>query len=140
MPCVPVPPLNTAAAGDLFAQMTELAFSVPFVMSHRLTRMALAGPNPSARDRQEFMTMGWEKVVAFQQSWLAMMGASMSVSQELMANSLRWWVTPWSSAPADRAMNVIHQAPMKVASAGLKPVSRRAGANARRLSRSTAQP
>ncbi|MDQ5897869.1 MAG: hypothetical protein RLZZ592_540 [Pseudomonadota bacterium] len=140
MPCVPVPPLNTAAAGDLFTQMTELAVSVPFVMSHRLTRLALAGPNPSARDRQEFMSMGWEKVVACQQSWLAMTGASMGISQDLMANSLRWWVAPWSPASADRAMQVIHQAPMKVASAGLKPVSRRAGANARRLSRISARP
>lgn len=140
MPCVPVPPMNTAAAGDVFAQMTELAFSVPFVVSHRLTRMALAGPNPSARDRKEFMTMGLEKVTAFQQSWLAMMWTGAGVSQEMVAAGLRWWMMPWSSAPASKAMEVMHQAPMKVASAGLKPVSRRAGANARRLSRSAPRP
>ena len=140
MPCVPVPPMNTAAAGDVFAQMTELAFSVPFVVSHRLTRMALAGPNPSARDRKEFMTMGLEKVTAFQQSWLAMMWTGAGVSQEMVAAGLRWWMMPWSSAPASKAMEVMHQAPMKVASAGLKPVSRRAGANARRLSRSAPKP
>ncbi|NRT57876.1 polyhydroxyalkanoate granule-associated phasin [Sphaerotilus uruguayifluvii] len=132
--------MNTAAAGDVFAQMTELAFSVPFVVSHRLTRMALAGPNPSARDRKEFMTMGLEKVTAFQQSWLAMMWTGAGVSQEMVAAGLRWWMMPWSSAPASKAMEVMHQAPMKVASAGLKPVSRRAGANARRLSRSAPRP
>lgn len=149
MPCVPVPlvpqmpalpALPAAATGDLIRQMTEMTFSVPFVVNHRLTRMALAGPNPSARDRQEFMTMGREKVTAFQQSWLAMMWAGASISQDLMAAGLGWWLAPWAAAPASRAMEVMHHAPMKVASAGLKPVSRRAGANARRLSRSTAQP
>ena len=86
------------------------------------------------------MTMGREKVTAFQQSWLAMMWTGAGVSQDLMAASLRWWMMPWSAAPASKAMEVMHQAPMKVASAGLKPVSRRAGANARRLSRSAPKP
>jgi hypothetical protein len=135
-----LPGLPAAATGDLIRQMTEMAFSVPFVVNHRLTRMALAGPNPSARDRQEFMTMGLEKVTAFQQSWLAMMWAGAGISQEMMAAGLGWWLAPWAAAPASKAMEVMHQAPMKVASAGLKPVSRRAGANARRLSRSAPKP
>jgi hypothetical protein len=40
-------------SSDLLArQATELAMAVPQVMAHRLTRMALAGATPSARDRR----------------------------------------------------------------------------------------
>jgi len=56
----------------LLAKSTELAFAAPYVVAHRLTRMALAGASPSARDRKEFTKMGSEKLLAFNQSWNAM--------------------------------------------------------------------
>jgi hypothetical protein len=57
---------------NLARQATELAVAVPQVMAHRLTRMALAGPVLSARDRREFHGMAQEKMHAFWQSWFAM--------------------------------------------------------------------
>ncbi len=53
-------------------QATDLAVAAPQVVAHRLTRMAMAGANPSARDRREFTRMVSEKQTAFQQSWAAM--------------------------------------------------------------------
>ena len=38
-------------------QATDLAVAAPQVVAHRLTRMAMAGANPSARDRREFTRM-----------------------------------------------------------------------------------
>ena len=45
-------------------KMAELGVATPVVMAHRLTRMALSGARPNARDRQEFTGMVWEKPVA----------------------------------------------------------------------------
>jgi hypothetical protein len=39
----------------------ELAAAATQVVAHRVTRMVLAGPNPSARDRNEFKRMVGEK-------------------------------------------------------------------------------
>src|SRR3954451_15627057 len=70
----------------LHLQATELAFAVPQVVGHRLARMALAGPLPSARDRREFHGMAQEKVHAFWQSWFAMGWAMVqSMQQSWMA-------------------------------------------------------
>ena len=61
-----------SATSRLAQQTAGLAMAVPQVVGHRLTRMALAGPQPNARDRAEFHRMGAEKVVAFSQGWLTM--------------------------------------------------------------------
>ena len=53
-------------------QMMELAVAVPQVVAHRVTRMALASPTPSARDQLEFKRMSDEKMDAFQESWMSM--------------------------------------------------------------------
>ena len=49
----------------LIAKVTELAFAAPQVVAHRVTRMAIAGPSLSERDRKEFERMGAEKTAAF---------------------------------------------------------------------------
>jgi len=106
----------------LARQASELAFAVPQVMAHRLTRMALAGGKPNARDRREFHGMGQEKVLAFWQSWFAMSMATVEATQKA-------WL----------AMAVGAQVPVVDAQAilakGLAPVHRKATANARRLAR-----
>jgi hypothetical protein len=106
----------------LARQASELAFAVPQVMAHRLTRMALAGGKPNARDRREFHGMGQEKVLAFWQSWFAMSAATVEATQKA-------WL----------AMAMGAQVPMVDAQAifakGLAPVHRKATANARRLGR-----
>src|SRR5687767_12020049 len=104
---------------QLARQATELAFAVPQVVAHRLIRLALAGPNPNARDRREFYTMSQEKVHAFWQSWFAMGWAMVEAMQQA-------WVAVLQGA----------QVPMldahRILSQGLGPVHRRATANARR--------
>ena len=49
----------------LIAKAAELAFAAPQVVAHRVTRMAIAGPSLSERDRKEFQRMGAEKTAAF---------------------------------------------------------------------------
>jgi hypothetical protein len=85
-----------------------LAFAVPEVVFHRMARMWLAGASPSRRDRDEFYRMWAEKPAAFFQSWNAMM---LEMYRANFALSMRVW------------------------SAGLGPIHRRAVANAKRLRR-----
>lgn len=106
----------------LSRQATELAIAVPQVVAHRLTRMALAGPFPSARDRREFHAMGQEKVHAFWQSWFAMGWAMVEAMQKSWIAALRGARVPMIDSH-------------RILSHGLAPVHKRATANARRLSR-----
>ncbi|MDB5897747.1 MAG: hypothetical protein JWP22_3272 [Ramlibacter sp.] len=112
-------PKNTSSQ-RLARQATELAIAVPQVMAHRLTRMALAGTSPNARDRKEFHGMGQEKMLAFSQSWFAMGWAATEAMQKS-------WLAVLSGA---RVPMMDMQA---VLSEGMKPVHRKATANAKRL-------
>jgi hypothetical protein len=112
-------------------QATELAWAAPQVITHRLLRMAAAGPNPSPRDRGEFARMGWEKVGAFYESWAAM-------SFEALRQQQAWWLAvagatawPWlfSRPGPAHSRRALH----RIVGHGLAPVHRRAMANARRL-------
>jgi hypothetical protein len=94
----------------------ELALAVPQVVAHRVARMAAAGPWPSARDRREFHLMGSEKVAAFHESWSAMWLQAWRAQMQFAMALLQWW--SW---------------PARIADHGLKPVHRRAVANAKRL-------
>jgi hypothetical protein len=104
-------------------QTVALAFAAPEVMAHRMARLALAGPTPSARDRREFHRMGAEKVAAFYESWNAM---SLAMFRAFWSFALSPW--QWGSPRARRAGS-------NVLAAGLAPLQRRATANARRLRR-----
>ena len=106
----------------LARQATELAFAVPQVVAHRLTRMALAGPVPSARDRREFHGMAQEKVLAFWQSWFAMGWAMLASMQKSWLAALQGARVPLIDAQA-------------LLTHGMAPVHRKATANARRLAR-----
>lgn len=107
---------------SLSRQATELAVAVPQVVAHRLTRMALAGPRPSARDRREFHAMGLEKVHAFWQSWFAMGWAMAEAMQKAWLALLQGAQVPAFDANA-------------ILARGMAPVHRKATANARRLAR-----
>lgn len=97
---------------------TELAIAVPQVVAHRLTRLATAGPWPGSRDRREFHRMGSEKVAAFHESWTAMWLQAWRAPMQFGMSLMGWW---WW--------------PARIAEHGLKPVHRRAVANAKRLAR-----
>lgn len=118
-------------------QAIELSVAAPQVMAERLTRMAFAGLNPSRRDHDEFLLMGSEKVLAFQQSWAAMWAQAWQ-SQVALAQSLASSGLALASGRPAEASDLLMQVPdaaAKVISAGLAPVHGKAVANVKRLSR-----
>lgn len=119
----------------LLAKSLELALAAPQVMAHRLWRMALAGPMPSARDRAEFQRMGLEKLAAFFESWQAMSWQLWQIQLGMLASLMRLWQPGWPG-PQALSGSFLQEAVAGVLGAGLAPVHRRASANARRLARS----
>ena len=110
-------------------KLAELSVAVPQVVAHRVSRMALACPVPSARDRKEFVGMVAEKQLAFTQSWLAMFAESARQQRRFF---LSWFGTvPSLSQQAAQSRSALN----RVASAGLAPVHRKAVANSKRLAR-----
>lgn len=120
----------------LARQAAELAVAVPLVIAHRLTRLALAGPAPSTRDRKEFQRMGAEKAAAFAESWNAMARQALEATPTLASAFLRAFGPPARArAAAKSATPQVGRAVAAIVRAGLAPVHRRAVANAKRLSR-----
>ena len=109
-------------------KLTELGLAAPQVIAHRLTRMALAGPTISARDRKEFSGMVMEKQAAVAQAWTGMFAQGVRLQQQL-ALSLFTGATP--SQHVARAKD----GASRMASTGLAPFHRKAVANAKRLAR-----
>lgn len=126
---------NSRSGTQLALQASELAVAVPQVMAHRLTRMALGGATPNARDRAELHRMGAEKAAAFAQSWNAMALHGVRVQQEMAWAMARALFAPWlGTAPTlASSLRQMQGAALGMASAGLRPVHRTATANARRL-------
>jgi hypothetical protein len=111
--------------------------AVPQVVAHRVTRMALAGPKLSARDRKEFQMMINEKHAAFAQAWGDMAMQAFRANQALTASVLRCFFTPFSykNPPAASVAAQVQNAAIGVLGKGLAPVHRKAVSNARRLAR-----
>jgi hypothetical protein len=120
-------------------QALGLSLAVPQVIAHRVGRMALAGPNPSARDRKEFKQMSAEKSAAFYESWAAMGTAALRAQQSMWLQMMRGAaLSPWGLArPGSLApsMNTLAGHAARVMSQGMAPVHRRAVGNAKRLGR-----
>ncbi len=112
--------------------------AVPQVAAHRVTRMALAGPALSDRDRKEFQMMVNEKHAAFAQAWKDVAMHAFRANQALMASMLRSFFTPFSyrrRPSAASAAAQVQNAAMGVLGKGLAPVHRKAVLNARRLAK-----
>ena len=109
-------------------KLAELGFAAPQVIAHRLTRMALAGPTVSARDRKEFAGMVAEKQAAVAQAWMGMFAEGVRLQQQF-ALSLLTAATPRQHAARAKS------AASRIASVGLAPFHRKAVANAKRLAR-----
>ena len=109
--------------------------AAPQVVAHRLARMAAAGPNPSARDRREITRMVTEKQAAFFESWGAMAAQAVAAQQGLVFSAWKsWWAWPARGLPSGGAwVKQWQSAALGVLGQGLKPVRRKAVANARRL-------
>lgn len=132
-----MPSRRKTTSRTLAAKATELAFAVPHVVAHRMTRMALAGPRLSPRDRKEFELMVAEKKSAFADSWQAM-AAQTARSQQALAASFFQSLLSMSRGgrPANSASAVqLQRAALEVLGKGLAPVHRKAVANSKRLGR-----
>ena len=119
---------RTPQASSMAVKLTELGLAAPQVIAHRLTRMAMAGPTISARDRKEFSGMVMEKQAAVAQAWMGMFAQGVRLQQQL-ALSLFTGATP--SQQVARAKDAVS----RMASTGLAPFHRKAVANAKRLAR-----
>ena len=128
---------RTRKSLSLFTKSAELAVTVPKVVAHRVTRMAIAGPVPSARDRKEFKLMVAEKTSAFGEAWGAMAIQTMRANQALAAALFRaLWAPSLRRRPSPAAVAAeLQSAALGVLGKGMAPVHRKAVANAKRLSR-----
>ncbi|RFC65200.1 hypothetical protein DYI37_04965 [Fulvimarina endophytica] len=103
------------------AEASAIMMGAPFVIGMRLTQMALAGSNPSAKDQRENHKMVAEKIAASQQSALAFNQAMIKASMELPLAMMR-------GTPMTAAMDTI-------ATAALRPYSSKVTSNRKRLSK-----
>lgn len=128
---------RSRASRSLAVKATELAFAVPQVVAHRVTRMALSGPTLSARDKKEFDLMVAEKNTAFAASWNAMAMQAVRVNQTLAASFFGSLLSAATGGRPSLAISVaqLQKATLGILDQGLAPVHRKAVANARRLSR-----
>ena len=125
-----------SSAMSLAVKSAELAFAVPQVVAHRVTRMALAGPEPSKRDLREFERMVAEKNAAFVESWHAMGVATFRANQSLSASALTsFWSAALGMKPSSSTRHLRSTA-LGIIGQGLTPVHRKVVANAKRLGRS----
>ena len=142
---------------DLATKTLEMMLASAQVIAHRTGRMALAGPNPNARDRREFALMGQEKIEAGAQSAQAMVAHMMTMNQRrgalafrhLLQNSAAFMSLASSRTPSQliarqaalaralaqsaSSMADVAKNATKLAHRGLRPIHAKATANARRL-------
>lgn len=92
-----MPTAKRSLAAPTMVKLAELGVAAPQVVAHRLTRMALAGATPSARDRNEFTGMVVEKQVAFAQAWMNMFAEGLRMQQQLELSMLALATSPQRS-------------------------------------------
>lgn len=128
---------RTRKSKSIADKSMELAIAVPQVVAHRVTRMALAGPRLSDRDRKEFQMMVMEKQTAFAQAWSGMAIEVFRANQALAASMVRLFVAPFSLKKPSAASVAaqVQNAAIGVLGKGLAPVHRKAVSNARRLAK-----
>lgn len=120
----------------LVKKLAELSLAVPQVVAHRVTRMAIAGKSPSARDKKEFELMVAEKKIAFTQSWSDMAVQAARANQALALSLFASMWSPTRRKPSVAAVTAqVQRAAVGVLSKGIAPVHRKAVANAKRLAR-----
>jgi len=144
---------------DLALKTGEMLAASAQVITHRTSRMVSAGTSPNARDRKEFTRMGLEKVEAAGESAWAM---AQQMSRTQMELGIKAWQdmahagVAWMSVAGSRSLpqalakqshlvksvarsaqsaQRLSDATARVTSRGLKPVHRKATANAKRLGR-----
>ena len=122
-------------ATRLATQVMELGVAVPEVMARRVFRMALAGPSPSAADREEWLRMNGEKVSAFYESWNGMLLAAYRANLQLFLSAPAWWSMAWPGHGHRIVSARVQRAALDMLASGVAPIHRRAVRNAKRLRR-----
>ncbi len=144
---------------DLAWQFGEMWVASAQVVTHRTTRMAAAGPLPSARDREEFALMSQEKIEAAVESSGAIAAHLMGMYGKFGARAFQQMLSGTAALMSLAASRTIGQSITRqaalartlsqslqmasemsesgahLARRSLQPVHARATANARRLSR-----
>jgi hypothetical protein len=132
-----MPSRPTNKSRSVAQKTAELAVAVPQVIAHRITRMAMSGPELSERDRKEFELMVAEKKTAFAEAWQAMATQSVRANQALARSIFRsiWSPSSKGKPTTGKVVAQLQTAALSVFSKGLAPVHRKAVANAKRLAR-----
>jgi hypothetical protein len=138
----------------------EMMMASAQVISHRVNRIALAGPAPSERDQREFALMGQEKIEAAAESAQAMAARVLNLNQQIGTLAFKQLLMGTSSfislatscniaqssklqaklvcdtvSSLAAAVSQLTDSVAKVAHKGLKPIHSRATANAKRLAK-----
>jgi hypothetical protein len=128
---------HTRKSKSLIVKSMELGLSVPEVIAHRVTRMSLAGPKLSDRDRKEFRMMVNEKHAAFAQAWIDMAIYACRANQAFTTSMLRFFFAPfiYRRPSAGSVAAHVQNAGIGVLGKGLAPIHRKVVSNARRLAK-----
>jgi len=115
----------------------ELAIAAPHVIAQRLTRMAFAGPSPSARDKKEFTGMVEEKHKAFTESWLEMSAHAVQANQAMAMSFIEAMVWPKGGyvKASQQLSEQMQDAGVEMLSKGLAPVHKKVVSNSKRLAK-----
>jgi hypothetical protein len=117
-------------------KLTEMAIAAPQVVAHRLTRMAMAGPVLSSRDRKEFTEMVQEKPMAFARGWTSAWWEMLRVQQQMAWSMTRaFWTLQSPLLQAQSSSRAMTAGLSRVGDKFISPVHGKAVANARRLAR-----
>ncbi|MER0239967.1 hypothetical protein [Fulvimarina sp. MAC8] len=116
---------TTSSSANFFPksaiEANAIIMGAPFVIGTRMMQMAMAGAQPSAKDRRENQKMVAEKVTAAQESALAF-------NQAMFKAAMDFPLAMMSANPMAKSMDAI-------GSAALKPYSSKVRANRKRLSK-----
>ena len=109
------------------------------VIARRLWLMGGGGSKPGKSVEQEMRRMGTEKMNAGMESASAMAVSAMSASAQLGAAMWQLSTSPSTVAHRTRALRNLSDASAQILNSGLKPISKRANSNAKRLRRSSSR-
>ena len=152
------PAASINAWTDLMLQTGEMMSASAQVIGHRTARMAMAGPAPSQRDRNEFNLMSQEKIEAIAESAHAMAIRMMSMHQDTARLAIQQMLNGAVNLMSVASSSSLHQSGHRqnklahdtmlssaeavsqfntsladIAQTGLQPLHARATANAKRL-------